>query len=83
MTTLPTIFTRANVYSEFFIKLTVSSENVEKVVKPPQKPTVRNNFNSCEITARSFSPYIITPRIKHPKTFTMSVPKGKVAGRNL
>jgi len=37
-------------YSESWISLTVSKEKVEKVVSPPQSPTVRNTLISADIS---------------------------------
>ena len=60
----------------------VSSENVEKVVKPPQKPTPSNNLIFDEINSRSPNPYINIPKMKLPKKLTAKVPNGNISGKN-
>ena len=78
--TLAKMLAHANKISVSRSKLKVSSENVEKVVKPPQNPTPINNFNVGLINSFSSSPNIIKPRIKLPRTFTVKVPYGKKKG---
>jgi hypothetical protein len=54
-----------------------SFANEEKVVKPPQNPTVRNIRHSVDKYAeRSNIPYK-TPMIKQPVILTRNVPQGK------
>ena len=54
-----------------------SAEKVEKVVNPPQKPTVRKSLNSLfDKFPRSERPNS-KPIRKHPKMFTHMVPNGK------
>lgn len=48
--------------------------NVENVVNPPQKPTVRNNFNPCGI--HSCDKPQNRPISKQPSTLTANVPAG-------
>jgi hypothetical protein len=57
-----------------------SAAKAEKVVNPPQNPTVRNNRHSEEIKLPfSAIPYIM-PINKLPKMFTTKVPYGKLDG---
>jgi len=72
--TLPKIFKQANKNSVFFIRLKVSNENVEKVVKPPQNPTPRKSFSVKLKLPFSSNPKIKTPIIILPIIFTASVP---------
>lgn len=66
-----------------FIKLTPSSVNAEKVVKPPQKPVIKINLWSLErMVLRSERPQRI-PIKKHPATFTVNVPKGNGEGASV
>jgi len=55
---------------------------VEKVVKPPHKPVIKSHFKPL---SRLFFVVIPTkkPIIKHPKTFTIKVAKGKFPVQNL
>lgn len=55
---------------------------VENVVKPPHKPVIKSHFNEL---SRLFFVNIPTkkPIIKHPKTLTMKVAKGKFPDQNL
>ena len=60
----------------FLISSNVSKLNVEKVVKPPKKPTVRNNLNACGIMSDLFSTMPNTyPIKKQPIKLTLYVPK--------
>jgi hypothetical protein len=53
--------------------------NDENVVKPPQKPTVRNKRRFVlSRLPRSNNPYNI-PMMKQPNTFIINVPNGKDA----
>ena len=68
------IFTIAYKYWELWRRLTVSRENVEKVVNPPQKPIVKN-IRKLGLNDNEFSEKKKTkPRIKLPITFTDKVP---------
>lgn len=79
--TFTAIFKHAIKNSASFIRLKVSREKVEKVVKPPQKPTPMNNFIVGLIKPFSSQPKIISPRMKLPIMLTNNVPKGKNNGR--
>ena len=60
-------------------RVKVSLQNVEKVVKPPQNPTVRKSFQLSDMPVpRSTMPQK-TPISKQPKRFTAIVPIGKTA----
>ena len=60
-------------YEKFLssIRVRVSKEKVEKVVKDPQKPTPNKNIN-----LECMSEKIITPSRRLPITFIMKVPSG-------
>lgn len=73
----------ANKYSDSFKRLKVSSEKVENVVKPPQKPMVRKILNWVLINSLSSKRKIIRPSRKLPAKLTLNVPYGKVEGKNL
>ena len=81
--TLENIFINANKKSYSFSKFSVSKENVEKVVNPPQNPTVRNNLNKGEINSFSLNPNMIIPIKRQPRKLTAKVPYGNEEGRNL
>lgn len=53
-----------------------SPANVEKVVKPPHRPTIRNNLHSFEMIAPLSASPTRNPRNKLPETFTTRVPRG-------
>ncbi len=58
-----------------------SLAKVEKVVNPPQKPTVRNIFHpGVKREVLSEKPYI-NPMSRHPEILTKKVPKGKAEGK--
>lgn len=60
---------------------TFSAAKAENVVKPPQKPTVRNILHSVEIKFPfSAIPYI-NPIKKQPAIFTTKVPYGNEDGK--
>lgn len=52
--------------------------NVENVVNPPQKPTVRNIFRLSPLREPLSNRPKTIPARKHPSTFTTNVPHGKV-----
>ena len=56
--------------------------NVENVVKPPQKPTVRNISISCDIVVWREDIPQKRPIIKQPVTLATIVPSGSVAAGN-
>lgn len=72
--TLDKIFINANKKSYSFNKFSVSKENVENVVNPPQKPTVRNNLNKGDISPFSLNPNMIIPIKRQPRKLTAKVP---------
>lgn len=53
-----------------------SNENAEKVVKPPQIPVARNNFQLSEILSSLILMANTSPIIKQPMIFTDSVANG-------
>lgn len=55
-----------------------SLQKVEKVVKPPQKPTVRNSFRPSPSPSRRAARPHTSPINRHPTTFTAKVCSGKV-----
>jgi hypothetical protein len=54
-----------------------SFEKVEKVVKPPQNPTVRKNRSSVLLRLPRSERPKSKPIRKQPRRFTIKVPKGK------
>ena len=54
----------------------LSLEKVEKVVKPPHNPVVRNRHHGCEVELNRPNKAKITPIRKHPTRFTAKVPQG-------
>lgn len=54
-----------------------SNENVEKVVNPPQNPTINKAFNLSFINPFLLNIPQIKPKRRHPKTFIVKVAKGK------
>ena len=60
----------------FCIKVIFSNVNDENVVKPPQKPTIKNNLNPGVIISLFEEIPTINPIIKLPKIFTVNVPIG-------
>ena len=57
-------------------RLSVSLENVEKVVNPPQIPVAKHS--PIGIHQSSVENANIIPIMRHPMMFTNKVPKGKV-----
>ena len=56
----------------------LSFMNVEKVVKPPQKPVVSNSLVAGDIMPFPFQDNPErNPMMRHPNTLTAIVPKGK------
>lgn len=60
-----------NLFWEY--KFTISKVKVEKVVKPPQKPTVKNNFNSWDIFSKEEKIANKIPINKQPITLATNV----------
>lgn len=79
MSTLDATYKNEEIISPFVARLNVSNENVEKVVKPPQKPTINKAFNLGFISPALFRAPISTPNNKQPKTLIVKVAKGKVS----
>jgi hypothetical protein len=57
----------------------LSLAKVEKVVKPPQIPVVSSRHQGWDVV-----PYLLkrankSPKIRHPRRLTLSVPQGKPA----
>ncbi len=65
-------------YCPSFMSDAPSFINVEKVVKPPQKPVASRSLADAVITQLPFaeSPDR-NPIIRHPTMFTVNVPSGK------
>ena len=61
------------------MRLNVSPENAEKVVKPPSTPVTSSSLVSVVTSVLSNNPKR-TPISKHPKRFTISVPYGNPEG---
>ena len=59
------------------ISNSASFENVEKVVNPPQKPTVSNRVQWFPSPDSLLKAPQSKPIRKHPSRFTVSVPQGK------
>jgi len=70
----------ALVQSFFCMRSSVCKLKVEKVVKPPQKPVIRNSAVGDLRWSISQNP-AATPMINEPSTLAVSVPKGKVSNR--
>jgi hypothetical protein len=77
ITTDTATYSTAVITSPLSSKAIVSAENAENVVKPPQNPVASNNrlVESIESGFVMDNP-TNTPIIRHPITFTDSVPKG-------
>src|SRR5476649_1079041 len=56
---------------------TTSSEKVEKVVKPPQKPVVSNSFHTGSRWVIRLKMAMPSPMINAPTRLTVKVPRGK------
>lgn len=63
----------------FVPKLKASYENVEKVVKPPQKPTTKKGFIQSGKLRCLWNIPIRIPNRKHPKILMVKVASGKGA----
>ena len=72
--TLSVIFKRVCNVSPSLIKLDVSRIKVEKVVKAPQKPTIRSNLPSGPIKNFSSASTEKSPIRKQPVKLTAKVP---------
>lgn len=74
--TLAQTYTKDCKDSPLNAKLKVSKEKVEKVVKPPQNPTIKREFSFGDIIPFLFNHPDNNPKIKHPKIFIVKVAKG-------
>ena len=75
---LPNKYAKKVKISPFWINWRLSFENDENVVKPPQRPTVKNT-NNIEFGFSFLMKYPKTkPSIKQPKKFDMNVEYGKL-----
>ena len=71
------MFKPANKNCESLSKFIVSRENVENVVKPPQKPMPNSSFRLLDSNSLSSYAKIKNPNNKLPRILTIRVPKGK------
>lgn len=71
------IFSTALAYALCSKSCTVSSENVENVVKAPSTPIVSARRISSDSVRRLAKATVKKPRIKEPNTLTNKVPYGK------
>lgn len=76
--TCPMIMAQLQKYSRWEIKVTVSAENVEKVVNPPRNPVVIASRAASGINAWPLVRAINTPIRKPPMILAASVPNGMV-----
>src|SRR5581483_5570338 len=74
---------RDHAYSCRSSSVTVSPENVEKVVSPPRNPGVMNNRNSGDSEENCANAPIVMPMIKPPSRLAASVPSGMVGNSGL
>src|SRR5579885_71769 len=63
--------------------VTVSPENVEKVVSPPRNPVVMNKRNSGDNEENCANAPIVRPMIRPPSRLAASVPSGMVGNSGL
>lgn len=64
-------------HNPFSKNVSVSTENVEKVVNAPKRPTpISARYGESANSWRSIKPYNVA-KANEPTTFTASVPKGK------
>jgi hypothetical protein len=75
---LEAIYVAATTHRPDSRRLRFSRAKVEKVVRPPQNPTVKSAFTDAEGAKRAKKPQK-APRRKHPAMFTKSVGQGKRA----
>ena len=75
-TKLIPMYSKAVKNCPFCINIRFSPENVEKVVKPPQTPTIKKSLKSADMISLLAEIPIINPIRKLPKTFTVNVPMG-------
>ena len=77
--TLAKVYRKAEITSPFNPRLKVSNEKVEKVVKPPQKPTIRSAFNLGGIAPVLPNSPKSNPNKKQPKILMVKVASGNGA----
>ena len=58
------------------IKFTVSKEKVEKVVKPPKRPVVRNGSQREAVISYFAAHWVMAPINTAPRKLARRVPKG-------
>jgi len=75
--TLVTIYIPPKAAWWFSIREKASSENVEKVVKPPHNPVFQNSTAFGEISSRLLTSPTIKPIRTAPRRFVISVRTGK------
>jgi len=68
----------AHVSSPRCIKLTTSTEKLEKVVRPPKKPVITNNFHSGDRLGLLPKNATAIPTIYPPTILEIKVPNGSV-----
>lgn len=71
------MYSNIDVLYPFCISVNDSLLNVEKVLKPPQKPTAQNSLEWTDIICLLSAKPTIKPKAKHAIMFTTSVPYGK------
>ena len=76
--TLPAMFAAAKGRRPDSINRSVSMLNVEKVVKAPSTPVIKNSRRSGEVRPRWSSQLMSRPSKNEPTKLTDSVPHGKV-----
>ena len=69
---------RAQVTSPRCIKPTTSTEKLEKVVRPPKKPVITNNFHSGDRLGLLAKNATAIPTIYPPTILEIKVPNGSV-----
>lgn len=74
--TLARIYKNMDNNSPFKHKLYDSKEKVEKVVNPPQKPTIKKAFILASMIPVLFIIPLIIPNKKHPKILIVKVANG-------
>ena len=70
------VYTKTDANCPFCISVKFSAVNDEKVVKPPQIPTIKNRRKPGEMISLFAETPIINPISKLPATFTVNVPMG-------
>lgn len=77
-TTLRAMYNNEVMISPLEARLKDSKEKEEKVVNPPQNPTIKREYNLGDTTPFLFNKPKSIPKIRHPTMFTLKVAKGKV-----